>query len=333
MLGEKLGNNRSELTMQVAVAGKGLTFTLPPLALLLALIVGLGCYHIAETKATRAQKRQIETVTRLEERNQELERQLSEEKKESKRMQALAESRSEELWSELASRDRELKKIWRIVGVQPSTPSRRGLSRRYTQLASRGASSRATSTAVKVKYQDLLSEFRESEEDLRSLADAAKEYRRAKVEAYRAKLASITPSIRPCRGELTSGFGNRVHPVYGTGRFHGGCDFTAPYGTEIYCTAGGTVVHADWLGGYGRTVEIDHGRGVKTLYAHCSELKVKKGQKVEKGQLIGLVGTSGLSSGPHCHYEVRKNNKQIDPKPYLSAPPTEKEGSRPIAKL
>lgn len=319
--------------MQVAVGGKGLTLRLPPLALLLTLIVGLGSYHIAESRAAMARQEQANQLAQLEERNSELERKLSEEKKESQQMLALAESRSEELWSELASRDRELQKIWRIVGVQPSNPSRRGSNRRYSQLASRGGSSKVASTKVKVQYQELLTEFRESEENLKTLAVAAKDYRRARVEAYRARLASITPSIRPCRGELTSEFGNRVHPVYGIGRFHGGCDFTAPHGTDIHSTAAGTVVHADWLGGYGRTVEIDHGRGVKTLYAHCSELKVKKGEKVEKGQLIGLVGTTGLSSGPHCHYEVRKNNKQIDPKPYLPSADVEEEAPQPIAKL
>lgn len=143
-----------------------------------------------------------------------------------------------------------------------------------------------------------------------------------KVEEYRRELASRTPSIAPCEGELTSDFGNRIHPVYGYGRFHGGCDFTTPHGTPIKATAAGTVVHSDWLGGYGKVIEIDHGNGLKTLYAHCSELEVSKGTKVEKGQMIAKVGTTGLSSGPHCHYEVRRGEKRIDPKAFLENVPT-----------
>lgn len=314
--------------MQLVVAGKGLTLRFPPLALLLVFVLGFACYEFANSQALSVQQQQAEKVANLERRNKQLERSLTAKEREHEQMVSLADSRSEELWSELASRDRELQKLWRIVGAKPTSISRRGL-RRHSLLGSRSGNASPDQQAVKVQYHHLINKFQDSGDELESLTEAAKEYRRAKVAAYRKKLANITPSIWPCDGEMTSGFGNRVHPVYGIGRFHSGCDFTAPYGTEIRSTAAGTVVHADWLGGYGKTVEIDHGRGLKTLYAHCSELKVKEGEKVAKGQLIGLVGTTGLSSGPHCHYEVHKNKKQIDPKPYLA----QKEAPRPIAKL
>ncbi len=125
------------------------------------------------------------------------------------------------------------------------------------------------------------------------------------------------PAGVPCLGEMTSPFGVRIHPIYGYGRQHNGCDFTAGVGTEIVATGGGTVKTAGWLGGYGKAVEIDHGFGLITLYAHCSTLEVQKGQRVERGQRIATVGMTGLASGPHCHYEVHKNGVAVDPQAYF----------------
>jgi len=119
---------------------------------------------------------------------------------------------------------------------------------------------------------------------------------------------------------MTSPFGPRIHPIFGVGRDHNGCDFTTPEGTIIFATARGKVTHSDWLGGYGQVVEIDHGFGYTTLYAHCAELKVKKGQNVLRGQAIATVGMTGLTSGPHCHYEVHLKGKPIDPKDFLAQP-------------
>jgi murein DD-endopeptidase MepM/ murein hydrolase activator NlpD len=118
---------------------------------------------------------------------------------------------------------------------------------------------------------------------------------------------------------MTSPFGFRHHPIYGCARLHRGCDFTTPEGTRVFATADGTVASSDWLGGYGKVVEIDHGFGLRTLYAHCGDLLVKKGQQVERGQLIATVGMTGLTSGPHCHYEVHKNGEAVDPSSYLKA--------------
>lgn len=327
----ELGNRKSSrsLTLQVVLGGKGLTLRLPPVALLLVVVLGFASYEVANSRALSLQQRQAEKVAKLEHRNEMLERSLSEKEKEREQMVALADSRSEELWSELHSRDRELQRLWRIVGAKPTSVNRKGQNRRHALVASRSGKIGKASLDVKVQYHHLLNEFQETGKELESLTTAAKAYRQAKVEEYRRKLASVTPSIWPCDGEMTSGFGPRVHPVYGIGRLHAGCDFTTPHGTNIRATAAGTVVHSDWLGGYGKTIEIDHGRGLKTLYAHCSELKVKKGDKVQKGQLIGQVGTTGLSSGPHCHYEVHKNKKPIDPTPYL----VQKDAPRPVAKL
>ena len=134
-------------------------------------------------------------------------------------------------------------------------------------------------------------------------------------------LASI-PAIQPATNKnvrsMASGCGYRLHPIYKTYKMHSGIDFTAPTGTPIYATGNGRVVPApDGASGYGNHVVIDHGFGYKTLYAHMYKSKVKMGQRVKRGQLIGYVGNTGLSSGPHLHYEVIKNGNKINPINYF----------------
>ncbi len=121
----------------------------------------------------------------------------------------------------------------------------------------------------------------------------------------------------PTIGPVTSNFGWRTHPILGTERFHSGIDFGADYGSLVYASERGRVIYADWYGGYGNAVIIDHGNGMTTLYGHCSELYVKDGDMVEKGQPISAVGSTGFSTGPHLHFELRANGEPIDPAVYL----------------
>lgn len=130
-------------------------------------------------------------------------------------------------------------------------------------------------------------------------------------------LASI-PSIQPvANDDLTrtaSGFGWRIHPIHKISKFHAGMDFTAKVGTPIYATGDGKVVFAEYAtNGYGLHVIIDHGYDYQTLYAHLSKIIVKKGQKVKRGDELGSIGNTGLSSGPHLHYEVHKGGEAVDP--------------------
>jgi hypothetical protein len=130
-------------------------------------------------------------------------------------------------------------------------------------------------------------------------------------------LASI-PAIEPISNKdlrhQPSGFGWRTHPIYKTPEFHPGMDFAAPQGTEIRATGDATVERADALAqGYGNHVVLDHGYGYKTLYGHMMKFVVKPGQRVKRGQLIGFVGSTGLSTAPHVHYEVIKNGVKMDP--------------------
>ncbi|HEV8682979.1 MAG TPA: peptidoglycan DD-metalloendopeptidase family protein [Actinomycetota bacterium] len=122
----------------------------------------------------------------------------------------------------------------------------------------------------------------------------------------------------PADGPITSGFGWRVHPIFGTRRFHSGVDIDAGCGTPIWAAESGRVISAGWMGGYGLATVIDHGNGLATLYAHQSAIRVSSGQSVRRAQLIGSVGTTGWSTGCHLHFEVRINGEPVDPVPYLT---------------
>jgi murein DD-endopeptidase MepM/ murein hydrolase activator NlpD len=132
------------------------------------------------------------------------------------------------------------------------------------------------------------------------------------------KLLAHTPAIQPVSNQdltrIASGFGYRIDPIYKTTKMHAGIDFTAPQGTPIYATADGVVKVAGNTGnGYGNHVVINHGYGYQTLYGHMVRIKAKVGQAVKRGEIIGWVGSTGKSTGPHCHYEVHKGGNRIDP--------------------
>ena len=127
-----------------------------------------------------------------------------------------------------------------------------------------------------------------------------------------------TPAIQPVSNKdldrIASGFGYRIDPIYKTTKMHAGLDFTAPQGTPIYATADGTVQLAGNVGsGFGNHVIINHGYGYETLYGHMYRIKARTGQKVKRGEVIGYVGSTGKSTGPHCHYEVHFKGQKIDP--------------------
>lgn len=135
------------------------------------------------------------------------------------------------------------------------------------------------------------------------------------------KMLSHLPAIQPVANKdlkrLASGFGMRLHPILKIGKMHAGLDFAAHVGTPIYATGDGKVVKAERQGGYGNVVVISHGYGYETLYAHMNKFKVRPGQKVKRGDVIGYVGNTGLSTGPHLHYEIHKDGKEIDPISYF----------------
>jgi murein DD-endopeptidase MepM/ murein hydrolase activator NlpD len=132
------------------------------------------------------------------------------------------------------------------------------------------------------------------------------------------KLLASIPAIQPVTNKglahIASGFGSRIDPVYKVAKFHAGLDFAAPQGTPIYATADGRVKEAGHeVGGYGNHVVLNHGYGYETLYGHMVRIKARVGRTVRRGEIIGWVGNTGKSTGPHCHYEVHKNGNAVDP--------------------
>jgi murein DD-endopeptidase MepM/ murein hydrolase activator NlpD len=137
------------------------------------------------------------------------------------------------------------------------------------------------------------------------------------LESYKYGTAPSGKFMWPVAGSLRSGFGWRIHPIFGVRRFHSGIDLAAPYGTLVKAGDGGQVVQAGYFGGYGYSVMLYHGGGFATWYAHLSSIRCAVGQFVERGQVIGLVGSTGWSTGPHLHFEVRINGSAQNPLQYL----------------
>jgi murein DD-endopeptidase MepM/ murein hydrolase activator NlpD len=183
------------------------------------------------------------------------------------------------------------------------------------------------------KYRDLLdaglkhealiiNSFKRLDQLKRQMYVQSKSYDEiVKMHAEKEKRLASMPAIRPVAdNDLTmfiSGYGMRMHPIYKVRKFHSGCDFSAPTGTPVYATGDGVVRMADYDGGYGKCIEIDHGFGFATKYAHLSAYTVKVGQKVKRGQMIGRVGNTGTSVSSHLHYEVIKNGQKVNPIGYF----------------
>ncbi|MBA3349923.1 MAG: M23 family metallopeptidase [Actinobacteria bacterium] len=153
---------------------------------------------------------------------------------------------------------------------------------------------------------------------------AAREARRA--EQTQTPTVSITGStsavtgarfLWPAAGAVTSPFGYRVHPIFGDSRLHEGIDIGAAYGAPVVAADSGTVAFAGVMGGYGNAIGVDHGAGIATTYNHLSTIGVVSGQQVARGEVLGAVGSTGFSTGPHLHFEVRINGTPVDPMPYL----------------
>ncbi len=137
------------------------------------------------------------------------------------------------------------------------------------------------------------------------------------LESYKYGTAPSGKFMWPVAGRITSRFGWRIHPIFGVRRFHSGIDIAAPYGSLVKAADGGQIVQAGYFGGYGYSIMVYHGGGFATWYAHLSSINVSVGQFVERGQVIGLVGSTGWSTGPHLHFEVRINGNAQDPMGYL----------------
>jgi murein DD-endopeptidase MepM/ murein hydrolase activator NlpD len=218
----------------------------------------------------------------------------------------------EKVLSELEQRDNNLYRVIFESDPIPSTIRRAGFGgvNRYSQLESLDNSELVIKTAEKL---DVLS---------KEAYIQAKSYDEVmKMALNKEKLVASMPAIMPISNKslkgTASGWGFRIHPIYKIKMFHYGMDFTAPVGTKIYATGDGVVKEVESeYGGFGKYVVIDHGFGYETLYGHMSKFNVRVGERVKRGSVIGYVGNSGTSTGPHVHYEVHRNGVPVNPQNY-----------------
>jgi len=218
----------------------------------------------------------------------------------------------EKVLDEIEQRDNNLYRVVFESDPIPSTIRRAGFGgvNKYSQLESFDNSELVIKTAEKL---DILS---------KQAYIQSKSYDEVLTMAMnKEKLVSSMPAIMPISNKslksTASGWGYRFHPIYKIRQFHYGMDFTAAVGTKVYTTGDGIVKDVQTIGGgYGRWILIDHGFGYQTMYAHLSGFSVKIGEQVKRGQVIGYVGNSGTSTGPHLHYEVHKNGEPVNPQYY-----------------
>lgn len=218
----------------------------------------------------------------------------------------------EKVLDEIEQRDNNLYRVVFESDPIPSTIRRAGFGgvNKYSQLESFDNSELVIKTAEKL---DILS---------KQAYIQSKSYDEVLALAMnKEKLVSSMPAIMPISNKslksTASGWGYRFHPIYKIKQFHYGMDFTASIGTKVYATGDGVVRDVQTIGGgYGRWIMIDHGFDYKTMYAHLSGFNVKVGELVKRGQVIGYVGNSGTSTGPHLHYEVHKNGEPVNPQYY-----------------
>lgn len=170
---------------------------------------------------------------------------------------------------------------------------------------------------------------------LASEADGSLDPRFERLGASLARMSALErglngiPQVMPAdEGSMSSGFGYRRDPFTGSGAMHNGLDFRAPHGSAIHAAADGTVSYVGYKSGYGKTVEVDHGSGMVTRYAHMSRFDAKPGAKVTAGEIIGRIGSTGRSTGPHLHFEVRINDRAVNPRPFLETAPHVLEEAR-----
>lgn len=195
-----------------------------------------------------------------------------------------------------------------ISSDESSSASRSGSVRVSSIHTGQGGGSQLSANQLTALVKDMKTDAKLYEQNLKSL--------REELVARNERLAAI-PSIWPTDGDVTSRFGWRSSPWDDSSDWHPGIDIANDSGTPIYAAASGVVVHSGWYSGYGRTIEIDHGNGIITLYGHNSELEVEVGQYVQKGELISYMGSTGYSTGPHLHYEVRINGSPVNPAKFL----------------
>ncbi|HLP04565.1 MAG TPA: M23 family metallopeptidase [Paludibacter sp.] len=242
------------------------------------------------------------------------EKQLAEEKRNMQAQYKLLDKQLDEVQAVLTDMQQRDDNLYRVVFQADPIPLavRKGSSANteyYEQLLGMTNSEIVVSTTKKIS--ELKKELYIQSKSYDELVKLAKN-----KENMLQNLPAIQPVLNKDLTRMASGYGWRIDPVYHTRRFHEGMDFTAPIGTDIYATGNGSIMSAGWKQGYGNCVEVNHGYGYITLYGHMSAIKVRAGQSVKRGDVIGLVGSTGKSTGPHLHYEVHFKGQVMNPQNY-----------------
>ncbi|MBV8749352.1 MAG: M23 family metallopeptidase [Candidatus Eremiobacteraeota bacterium] len=265
-------------------------------ALLLALLAAAGFHtyqlHVAEGNVRALQSLTAEQQTKLQ----------------------TIDKQADDLANQLKAVQKENAEIKRLIGVD------RGPKNQHAFVAPAGAPRHPDFAALQARLRSLARASAATQDDanrLQRVAMRVLNLRRLASIARERMIASI-PSLNPVNGAIAAGFGWRTDPWP---EFHKGVDLAADYGDTVRASAAGTVASADWDGGFGLKVDIDHGNGYHTWYAHLSRVAVSAGARVTKGEPIAFVGSTGESTGPHLHYQVMYEGNPIDPEPFLNGVP------------
>jgi len=211
--------------------------------------------------------------------------------------------------AEIEKRDNEVYRSIFEANPIPDSARAKALEKEAQEKINAALSSTELNESIQTKIIELKGRMKTQRASFDDLADMVKN---------KEVLLAATPAIQPVSNKnlnrLSSGFGYRIDPVYKTTKMHAGLDFAAPQGTPVYATANGTIKFAGNAGnGYGNHVIIKHGYSYETLYGHLYRIKARRGKAIKRGEVIGWVGNSGKSTGPHLHYEVHKNGRPLDP--------------------
>lgn len=209
------------------------------------------------------------------------------------------------------------------------------INSKKAELEAQRASVEATKVKIEARKKDLEVATREKENLMSRLQKDIKEYEKAydqlneEAKAIESKIVKLQRNTGPYSGgkmgwpvpagytRISSPYGYRIHPIFKTKKLHTGIDIPVPTGTSVMAASDGVIIYSDWLGSYGKAVMVEHGGGIVTLYGHNSSLVAKVGQNVKRGETIAKAGSTGNSTGPHCHFEVRKNGVYVDPMPWF----------------
>lgn len=256
------------------------------------------------------------------------ERQLKDDNRKLRNQYTLLSQRLDEMHNVMTSLEERDNNLYRVIFQADPIPSSVRTNAikqatRYKELEGTNSAKLLVNTTK--KFDDLTKEMYVQSKSYDDLVELVKN-NEEKLKC----IPGIQPILNKDLQRIASGFGVRIDPVYHTYRRHNGMDFAAPTGTPVYATGNGKVVKAGWLQGYGKVVEIDHGFNYLTKYAHLHKINVRSGQKLKRGDIIGEVGSTGKSTGPHLHYEIRFKGRAVNPKNFYFIDLTPEEYDRMV---